>query len=221
MATSRGNFPRRATTVDELTRRDHYYLDEDDRCAFIGEYTARAGFRHSETNQLIFNLKKRMDRRGKSDWRYKDLAIQQAGRTFAGVLNERTLDEYTYVPVPPSKARDDPEYDDRMVQVIREIRPGNPVDMRELIVQTVSTEAVHGSAQRLRPEQLAEIYRIDEAAAAPTPKAVVIVDDVLTTGAHFKAAQSVLVERFPGISVFGLFVARRVPEDVDFDPLFE
>lgn len=221
MATSKGNFPRRATSVDELTRRDHHYLDEDDGCAFIGEYTARAGFGHSETNQLIFNLKKRMDRRGKSDWYYKDLAIRQAGRTFAAVLNDRALDEFTFVPVPPSKARDEPDYDDRMVQVIHAIRPGNPVDLRELIVQTVSTEAVHGSAQRLRPEQLAEIYRIDEGLVAPTPTAVVIVDDVLTTGSHFKAAQSVIVERFPGVSVFGLFVARRVPEEVDFDPLFE
>ena len=221
MATSGGSFRRRATAIDELTRGDHYYLEEEDHCAFVGEYTSGAGFGHSETNQLIFNLKKRVDRRGKPDWRYKDLAIQQAGRIFAAVLNERALDDYTFVPVPPSKARDDPEHDDRMVQVIRAIRPGNPVDMRELIVQTVSTEPVHGKAQRLRPEQLAENYRIDEGAAAPTPAAVLVVDDVLTTGAHFKAAQSVLVERFPGISVFGLFVARRVPEEPEFDPLFE
>ncbi len=65
------------------------------------------------------------------------------------------------------------------------------------------------------------MYRIDEQVAEPTPTALVVVDDVLTTGAHFKAAQSVLAERFPGVSVFGLFVARRVPEAVDFDPLFE
>ena len=221
MATSKGNFPRRATAVDELTRPDHYYLDEDDRCVFIGEYTARAGYQHSETNQLILNLKKGMDRRDKRDWRYKGLAIQQAGGTFAAVLNERTLDEYTFVPMPPSKAQDDPEYDDRMVQVVRAIRPGRPVDVRELIVQSLSTETAHGSTQRLRPEQLVEIYRVDESVAEPKPTALVVVDDVLTTGAHFKAAQSVLVDRFPGVSVFGLFVARRVPEEVDIDPLFE
>ncbi len=142
MATSRGHFPRRATAVDELTRPDHYYLDEDDRCAFIGEYTARAGYQHSETNRLILNLKKGMDRRDKRDWRYKGMAIRQAGGTFAAVLNERTLDDYTFVPIPPSKAREAPGYDDRMVQVVRAIRPGRPVDGRELIVQSVSTEAV-------------------------------------------------------------------------------
>ena len=42
--------------IDELTRRDHYYLDETE-CVFIGEYTARAGYQHSQTNQLILNLK--------------------------------------------------------------------------------------------------------------------------------------------------------------------
>lgn len=221
MATSRGNFPRRATAVDELTRRDHHYLEQDDRCVFIGEYTARAGYQHSETNQLILNLKKGMDRRDKRDWRYKGMAIRQAGRTFAAVLNERSLDQFTFVPIPPSKARGDPEYDDRMVQVVGAIRPERPVDARELIVQSVSTEAAHGSARRLRPEQLADIYRVDESVAAPTPAALVVVDDVLTTGAHFKAAQSVLVERFPGVPVFGLFVARRVPEEVDFDPVLD
>ena len=221
MATSRGNFPRRATAVDELTRPDHYYLEEDDRCVFIGEYTARAGYQHSETNQLVLNLKKGMDRRDKRDWRYKGMAIRQAGRTFAAVLNERSLDEYTFVPMPPSKVRGDPEYDDRMVQVVGAIRPERPVDVRELIVQSVSTEAVHGSTRRLRPEQLVEIYRVDERVAEPTPTALVLVDDVLTTGAHFKAAQAVLVDRFPEVSVFGLFVSRRVPEEVDFDPVLD
>ena len=78
MATSSGTFPRRVTWIDELTRRDHYYLDDNDKCAFVGEYTARAGFQYSETNRLIFNLKKGMERRGKADWQYKQAAISEA-----------------------------------------------------------------------------------------------------------------------------------------------
>jgi hypothetical protein len=34
-------------------------------------------------------------------------------------------------------------------------------------------------------------------------------DDVLTTGAHFRAAKRVLHARFPQAQIIGLFVARR------------
>ena len=209
MATFAGNFPRRATLIDELTRRDHCYLQETDVCAFIGEYTARAGYEHSQTNQLIFNLKKSPERRGRAEWSYKEKAIRQAGRTFEAVLTEQALDDYTFVPIPPSRARGETGYDNRMSQVIQAIRPSRSVDMRELIVQTESTEAAHDSRVRLSPHEIAGLYRIDEALTTPKPLVVVVVDDVLTTGAHFKATQSLLRSRFPGVSVFGLFVARR------------
>jgi predicted amidophosphoribosyltransferase len=43
------------------------------------------------------------------------------------------------------------------------------------------------------------------------PSSVAIVDDVLTTGAHFKAMKRILMERFPEARIVGLFLARRVP----------
>ena len=216
MATSSGTFPRRVTWIDELTRRDHYYLDDNDKCAFVGEYTARAGFQYSETNRLIFNLKKGMERRGKADWQYKQAAISEAARAFQSVLNKQAMDQYTFVPIPPSKARRDPGYDDRMTQILRQIRPTQLLDVREIIIQETSIIASHVSDVRLSPDQIKALYRLDEDLTQPDPHAFVVVDDMLTTGAHFKAAQSVLVERFPGKSIFGLFVARRaLPEDDD------
>jgi hypothetical protein len=41
---SDGTFPQRLTKVDELTRQDHYWLEPDDECLFLGEYTARKGY---------------------------------------------------------------------------------------------------------------------------------------------------------------------------------
>ena len=35
-----------------------------------------------------------------------------------------------------------------------------------------------------------------------------MVDDVLTTGAHYRAAKKVLRMRWPGLNVLGLFIAR-------------
>ncbi len=42
-------------------------------------------------------------------------------------------------------------------------------------------------------------------------------DDVLKTGAHYRAASAVLRQAFPGVRVIGLFIARRVPEAVDIE----
>ena len=220
MATSGGNSPLQATSIDELTRSDHYYLDEEDSCMFIGEYTSSAGYQHSATNQLIFNLKKDMNRRNKPDWHYKGAAIRKAAQTIEKVLTESALNEITFVPIPPSKVRGDPDHDDRMLRMVRAIRPTKPVDARELIIQTESTDVMHTSRNRLAPDEIEALYRIDEGQVLPAPTTIYLVDDVLTTGAHFKAAQSVLRKQFPGVPVYGLFVARRaLPQNDGFEPI--
>lgn len=56
-------------------------------------------------------------------------------------------------------------------------------------------------------------YRIDETLVAPEPGMVAVVDDLLTSGAHFRAAKRVLTRRFAGIKVVGLFLARQVREE--------
>ncbi len=39
---------------------------------------------------------------------------------------------------------------------------------------------------------------------------IIIFDDVITTGRHFKAAQYKIKEKFPSANIVGLFVARKV-----------
>ena len=212
MTTSSGDFPKRLTRIDELTRPDHYYIEEADRCYFIGEYTAGAGYGHSQTNDLISNLKKDVSKRNKPEWYYKEQAIERAAAAIGHVLYDEDLTAITLVPVPPSKAIEDTEHDDRMARILRLVRARTPPDVRELIVQIRSTNAVHhDSNNRLNPDDLDAVYAVAEEIAHPIPRSLVVVDDMLTTGAHFKAAQRVLQRRFPQVPVVGLFIARRVP----------
>ena len=218
--TSDGAFPQRLTEVDDLIRPDHSHLTADDACYFIGEYTAYRGYAHSDTNHLIFNFKKSVDRRGRPEWRYKEQAIRTAAAAFRRALSPKDLDRLTFVPVPPSKAKGDPLYDDRLTRMLGAVRPGPPLDIRELIVQTASTDAVHARDVRPAPEQIQALYRIDETLAGPVCGVIAVDDDVLTTGAHFRAAKSVLSARFPEAAVIGLFIARRAPDTAaieDFD----
>jgi len=219
---SKTSFPTRFTRIDELTRPDHYHLGPDDECYFLGEYTARAGWSHSATNQLIFNLKKPLSRRGHSDWRYKGIAIAQAGEALRAGFQPDVLSEYrpTLIPIPPSKSRADPLYDDRMLQVLSEMCNGMQCDIRELVLQQSSTVAAHETDSRPGPADLVANYVIDAALASPEPELIFVFDDVLTTGAHFLAVKQVLVGRFPGTQVIGFFVARRVPQTVDVEAFF-
>lgn len=219
--TSKNIFPQRLTQVDALTQPDHYYLSDGDACYFLGEYTARKGYAFSATNQLVINFKKSVDKRGRPEWRYKEQAIRQAAEAFGTAINHEWFNNATLIPIPPSKAKSDPLYDDRLTRMLKAIRPDPPLDIRELIIQTTSTDAAHHSNTRPRPETLENLYQLDAQLMTPTPKVIGLFDDVLTTGCHFKAAQSLLYRAFPNISVIGLFIARRVPDAIDIESLFD
>ena len=217
--TSGLTFPNRFTKVDELTRPDHWYLTVDDKCFFIGEYTARRGYAYSQTNQLILNFKKTMDRRNRPEWKYKDQAIQRVAGVLRAAIDKAMLDRITFVPIPPSKASDDPLYDNRLIQMLHAIQPNPLLDIREIVVQRISTSPVHNTAIRPSPQQIEKLYQFDETLMMPKPELIAIVDDVLVTGAHFRAAESILSNWFPGTPIIGLFIARRAPDTSDIEDI--
>jgi predicted amidophosphoribosyltransferase len=101
--------------------------------------------------------------------------------------------------------------------MLHAIRPRTPLDVRELILQRVSTVAVHDQENRPRPEEIRANYAIDQTLLNPKPQNIALVDDVLTTGAHFRAACAVVKQVFPNVPIVGLFIARRVPEAEEFE----
>lgn len=208
----------RLLEIDGTNRPDHYRLAEGDTCYFLFEYTAGKGYGFSETNQLISNLKKKPSQSGKNGYHYKARAITRAGKDLAQALNPKWIANGTVVPVPSSKAPGHPDYDDRLTRIAKLI-PG--ADVRELVRNTKSHEAAHESDHRPTVEDLVEIYEIDESLADPEPTSIVIFDDVLTAGTHFKAMQQVLRGRFPNAKIYGVFIARRaLPKAADeFDDI--
>ncbi|MET4295933.1 hypothetical protein ABIB06_006859 [Bradyrhizobium sp. LB8.2] len=193
--------------IDEKNRSDHYYITESDECLFLYEYTSGMGYAHSETNSLISNLKKK---KGAGGYAWKGRAIASCASALGPAINPKWLADAVLVPVPPSKIKTDPAYDDRMTEVCRTIRSTVPVDVRELIVQVKSTDAVH-EGSRLRPEEIEANCYIDESLCGQSaPKYIGIVDDMLTAGAHFRAANNILSKRFPTSRITGLFIARRI-----------
>ena len=188
--------PQRFTEIDALTRPDHYYLNEDDYCLYLGEYTARAGFSHSQTNQHIFNIKAPIRCRGTGRWRWKEQSMSIAARALRAALGKK-IGQFTFVPVPPSKSKSDAEYDDRMIRILTQMGKGFDVDIREMIEQdrnmVPSHEAQQDGIARTPIDDLDDAYSIDNAQCGPTRRYLAVVDDVLTTGAHISTMKQILL----------------------------
>lgn len=202
----------RLTQIDASVRSDHYYLTENDVCLFFGEYTARRGFSHSETNQLISNLKKSVALRGQPQYRHKIKAINTIAQNLSIITSPQN---FTFVPIPSSKTKNDPLYDDRLIKILAQYKTLNQnVDFREVVLQTHTTRASHECAdgERLTSAELEEIYTIDENTVSGIRPTLIIFDDMITTGNHFKAMQTILARRFPNAQIIGLFISRRVSE---------
>lgn len=201
--------------VGDLERPDHHYLRAEDECYFMGSYTSRGGFGCSFTNGLISNLKKPMSTRGTPQWKYKVRAIQQAGAALRTNMNPKAISQSAFIPVPPSSPRGTPDYDDRILQVATCIAPAG--DVRELLLTNAQRTPRHTSNGRRDPEDLKQTIQVDAALTTVRPAQVILLDDVLTTGCSFVVCKEIIHSIWPGIKVYGVFIARVARPAVDFD----
>ena len=123
-----------------------------------------------------------------------------------------------FVPIPPSKTKEAPDYNSRNVEILEEVKKAFPtMQIQELIYQKKSTSADHFSTKRQTVQQLIDNYSVQESMLIKLPKRIILFDDVITAGRHFKAIQTIFSQRQPLIiEVFGFFIARAVnPQDPD------
>lgn len=194
--------------IDDSNRGDHYHLTPDDTCLYLLEFTSGQGYSYSKANSLISNLKKKPSA-SHAELGYKREAIAKCAGALSQALNNQWIGEAVIVPIPPSKMVGDAAYDNRISDIASAIRP--VADVRSLVLQTRSMVASHEAGNaRHSVEDLLDAYVIDEALAAAPVRQIGILDDVLTAGTHYRAVHTALSNRFPGVPITGLFIARRV-----------
>jgi hypothetical protein len=203
--------PQKLWKIDDSTAGDHSWLTSSDQCYYIWEYTARKGHGFSLANNFVWNLKIKPSAIDKSPLRYchKLEAIahaSQALRTFITREFAETL--ATFIPIPGSKAVTDPEYDNRLHKVLATAFNGWNADVRDMLRLKHSTPADHESAERLAFDELLAITELQGSFDSAPRQVIVIVDDVLNSGKHFKVAQSLIQDRYPSAEIRGVFLAR-------------
>ncbi len=208
--------PDKLWQIDEVTVAEHFSLGATDRCFYVWEYAPRKGYAHSPTNQLIRNLKIEPTAllANPARQQYKDTAIAHGGRALRHLIPRVFVEEHaTFVPVPGSKARGHPDFDDRMRRVLDAAFSGYGADVRDLLTVSQSMVADHRGS-RLPYDELRQLTRVTDDPNGPPRPVIVVVDDVLNSGKHFQVAKRVLTERYPSAEVRGLFLARCVRDPV-------
>lgn len=209
MLTSDASWSGKLRIIGDLERPDHWHLQDDDDCAFFGEYTPRAGFRHSATNQLILNMKKKPSvTRGTYQWPHKVNAIKDAARAIRSNISADALLSSLFIPIPSSKRSSHPDYDPRMLEVAKSIGP--PAREAEVLRTIVDRDALHENDNRRDPDELAATISVHPELVPEDVKNLILIDDMVTTGCSFRACKRLLSEAIPGRDIFGLFISRRI-----------
>lgn len=225
--------PSRLGEIGEQQRADHYHLPADAVCYHWGEYTPYEHtngklWNYSPTNRLIANFKKSPDRRGTSEWQYKEQAIERVATAFSRLVNWHNATKASgtaIVPIPPSKSRGHPLFDDRMMRMLARVEQLTrlPLDVRDCLSFSGANAASHQESNRPTPDALYNDLQIDDATGglAEPPTRILVFDDVLTSAAHFVATSRKLNDAFPQAKIIGFFIARRVLPNPfeDFDAL--
>jgi predicted amidophosphoribosyltransferase len=198
--------------LDADRREDHAYLTATDHCGCLTEY--RTGTRGNDTLALlIMDLKCPPSSAAANPQRRrrKQVALETIARALRSALSRAVVEGATWVPIPPSRALDDPDYDPRLEGALRIAFGDYDLDLRRLLYQCASTPADHAARRRQTAATLYRLLRIDPKVlqAQPLRSRVVLFDDLLTSGKHFKCCQCRLRESIGEVPIHGLFVARR------------
>lgn len=189
-------------SIDQTNR--PIYLSESDKCYYYMDYQARGGHSSSNSNSLISNFKKDPRYKGQAPWRYKLDAVNLFAKNLIELFgNDREL---MISFIPGSKKKDDLEYDERFDLLKEALLELNPrLKFEEPIVVKSSREATHVSDKRLKPAEIKETYNWQGFSGTVEAQHLILIDDVITTGAQFRAYSEMVLEHHENLDIYGIF----------------
>jgi hypothetical protein len=197
--------------TDESVNLFHCPAHTDLQLFYARIYTIGQGFEFSETNQAVLNLKAPISNSKRRP--YKLRAIEQCAREVSEFFTQSVDPTFSIVlvPIPPSKTRSHPEYDDRMEQVATLVaqRCSN-VTWLPLLDASVNSESFHSRSDSRDPNEVYQLMTVNVSQIQFYNPAshIILLDDVLTSGSHFTAAREHLLELFLDAPIHGIFWAK-------------
>ncbi|MDO4428526.1 MAG: hypothetical protein Q4B91_03340 [Atopobiaceae bacterium] len=215
------------TYVDSVLRSTRNHLESNDLCYYylIRDSRGWDDGPHAKANQLITNFKHDPQKyaANSAPMYYKHQAIETlAGyvKSFFGDQEDVLESKDVYlVPIPTSKPRSSQDYDPRLDSLCRIVERDVPwVKYLPLLDTKQNVGKAHAGTGSRDPGFLARNMTCGEIPPSSSERYVVLVDDVLTTGAHYAACKRVVQGKFSKVVVLGLFLSVHVNEE-RHDPL--
>ncbi|HEY7930321.1 MAG TPA: hypothetical protein VID71_09925 [Steroidobacteraceae bacterium] len=198
--------------LDAARSSQHCFLEAPDRCCYLWEYWP--GRAHNRAQRWIRDLKCSPSQAAACPLRalYKECALVRAAQALRAAAPRSWVEQASWCPIPPSGQAGTGDYDDRLLRLLRLAFAGYDADIRPLLQQSQSLPADHRGRQRVGFGALYGIMSVDasQLLKCALRMELVLFDDVLTTGKHFKCAQARLRERLGPVSISACFLARRV-----------
>lgn len=181
------------------------WLTGEDECYYFIEAT-NGSYEESESNQFLFNFKKPIERKDFSDWNFRNKAIRKFARLLSEINGIKDI-TFTTIPAPTSKPRKSNLFNNRIdetIKLLKEYCPGLSIEYAFDAKKEVQASHQGGSRE---PEDIRE--NIEWLGFKNTPsKTIIFIDDVLTTGAHFKVCKEMILKNEPNVeTVMGFFLA--------------
>jgi len=175
----------------------------NDECFYMREYYPRKGFLFCETNQLIKNFKHDIKSRPDLE-NHKILSINKFAEELSYFFDDSTVYHISFIP--PSKCKSDRRYDDRLEKTLNQlVKLRHRIVIEEPISIKKTIRASHFGGPRLIDE-IADNYNWKGLGNNHVGRLYVI-DDIITTGSHYKAFQKIMSSNHHQTEMTGLFWA--------------
>jgi hypothetical protein len=171
-----------------------------DECYYTREYL-KEGFSASASNQLVWNFQ--ISPTEEHRMRHKKDAIEAFVSELGHLMSRVKVQSYLIAPMPTSKVPGHPEYDDRLIQVLQKVAPQQYCE--PIVGGNSHLPSKRGGPRH--PSFYSANYVFKGFSPGLLPSVLFVLDDVLTSGSHFRAYKDLMLARCPGLRVVGIFWA--------------
>lgn len=181
------------------------YLSDDDHCFYFLDYV-EGGYQASPHNSMVLNFKKDLSFKNNVSWCYREQAVRNFALMLHGALSN-VANRITIIPMPTSKPQNSLKFNDRLLATIGWLQVyGNNMYHIENCLDTKEESIPSHISGNRKPEDLFNNINFT------FPKSrfkeyIILIDDVLTTGAHFKVCKDILT-KYSSVNIGGIFLAK-------------